>query len=86
MLLTIESLICKQKCMSTVWGYFGFIPRSDNNNQHKDPNEVICKICFKEMGSLPKLPIYSNTLNLLSHLYTYYASYRNPFVIESRHG
>ena len=53
MLLTIESLICKQKCTSTVWGYFGFIPKSDNSNQHKDPNEMICKICFKEMGSLP---------------------------------
>ena len=70
MSLTIESLVCKQRCTSTVWSYFGFVPRSDDSNQPKDPNEVICKICFKETGSLPK-PVRiadSNTSNLLSHL------------------
>ena len=74
MSLTIESLVCKQKCTSTVWGYFGFVPKSDNSNQPKDPNEAICKICFKETGSLPN-PVWiadSNTWNLLSHLRVYH--------------
>ena len=67
---TIETLVCKQKCTSNVWSYFGFVPNSDNRNRLKDLNEAICKICFKETGSLPK-PVriaVSNTSNLFSHL------------------
>ena len=50
--------------------YFGFVPKSDNDKVPKDPNEAICKISFREGGSLPK-PVRiadSNTLNLISHL------------------
>ena len=67
---TIETLVCKQKCTSNVWSYFRFIPKNDDCNWPKDPNEAICKIRFKETGSLPK-PVRiadSNTLNLFSHL------------------
>ena len=67
---TIETLVCKQKCTSNVWSYFGFVPKSDDRNWPKDLNEAICKICFKETGSLPK-PVRiadSNTSNLFSHL------------------
>ena len=44
--------------------------QSDDNNQPKDPNEAICKICFKEKGTLPKLVRIadSNTSNLFSHI------------------
>ena len=66
----IETLVCKQKCTSNVWSYFGFVPKSDDRNRPKDPNEAICKMCFKETGSLPK-PVRSadsNTSNLFSHL------------------
>ena len=75
MSITLESLVCKQKCTSNVWSYFGFVPKSDNNNQPKDPNELICKICFKEKGTLPK-PVRiadSNTSNLFSHLCAHHA-------------
>ena len=27
--------------LRTVWGYFGFVPKSDNNNQLKDPIKAI---------------------------------------------
>ena len=53
-----------------VWGYFGFVPKSDDSSQPKDPNEAICKLCFKETGCLPK-PVWisdSNTSNFLLHL------------------
>ena len=67
---TIETLVCKHKCTSNVWNYFGFVPKSDDGNQPKDPNEAICKIYFKETGSLPKPARIadSNTSNLFSHL------------------
>ena len=67
---TIETLVCKNKCTSNVWSYFGFVLKSDNHNRPKDPNEAICKICFKETGSLLK-PVHiadSNTSNFFSHL------------------
>ena len=55
--------------MSNVWSYFGFV-KSDDGDRPKDPNEVICKICLKQMGSLPK-PVCiadSNASNLFFHL------------------
>ena len=82
---TIETLVCKHKCTSNVWSYFGFVPKSDDHNQPKDPNEVICKICFKKTGSLPK-PVCiadSNTLKLFPFSCT---PYRSVFTVESSHG
>ena len=70
--------------MSTELGYFVFVPKSDDSKQHMEPNEVICKICFKEISSLhnPIRIADSNTSNLHSHLHVH----RNPFTIESSHG
>ena len=57
--------------MSTVWG---FVPKGDDSNKPKDPNEVICKICFKETDSLPKSIRIADicTSNLLSHLHVHH--------------
>ena len=29
---TMETLVCKQKCTSNVWSYFGFVLKSDDRN------------------------------------------------------
>lgn len=67
MSILVEELVAKPKCMSGLWGFFGFVP---NEGQPQNTSEVICKLCFRSSGSLPK-PVASqsgNTSNLLSHL------------------
>ena len=64
----VEDLVAKPKCVSGVWGYFGFVP--NEQGQPQNINEAICKLCFRSTGQLPK-PVAvhgGNTSNLTSHL------------------
>ena len=68
MAIRLEDLVAKPKCVSGVWGYFGFIP--NDQGQPQNINEAICKLCFRSTGHLPK-PVAvhgGNTSNLFSHL------------------